>query len=101
MEQTEAEARLWWRLRGGRFYGLKFRRQVPVDCYIADFVCVERKLIVEVDGSQHGDHRAEDEERTKVLEIAGFVVVRYWNNDIANDIDAVLEDLRLRLNLDV
>ena len=89
---TDAEARLWQRLRHRGLAGFKFARQVPVGHYYADFVCREARLIVEVDGSQHADSvtdRQRDEELTKL----GYRVVRVWNNDISNNMDAVLEML--------
>ena len=84
--QTDAEHRLWLQLRDRRLDGLKFRRQVPIETYVADFVCVDARLIVELDGSQHGeaDGEARDAERTKALEAAGFHVIRFWNDDDAN-----------------
>ncbi|MFO1173096.1 MAG: DUF559 domain-containing protein [Hyphomicrobiaceae bacterium] len=89
-QSTEAERRLWERLRGRRLEGLKFRRQVPIGRYIADFVCHDAKLIVEVDGSQHDDVVAADAERTRALEAAGYLVVRCWNNDVMAQIEAVV-----------
>ena len=85
---TEAERKLWFRLRDRRLGGHKFRRQVIIDPFIVDFLCVERKLIVEVDGSQHGDEA--DAKRTAFLERQGYRVIRFWNNDVLRDIEAVL-----------
>jgi very-short-patch-repair endonuclease len=87
---TDAEAKLWSRLRDRRLEGLKFRRQVPVTGYIADFVCVDAKLIVEVDGSQHDERMELDLIRTAALQRAGFEVIRFWNSDVLTNIDAVL-----------
>jgi very-short-patch-repair endonuclease len=89
--QTEAEAKLWSRLRAGRFNGLKFRRQVPFSAdYVADFVCPAAKLIIEVDGSQHVDQLAYDALRTRFFEGQGYRVIRFWNNQVLGDLDAVL-----------
>ena len=90
---TDAELRLWHRLRNRQLNGWKFRRQVPVDRFIADFVCEDARLIVELDGSQHMQHREDDENRTRVLETYGYRVVRYWNSDVLLNTDAVLEDI--------
>ncbi|WP_445487448.1 endonuclease domain-containing protein [Rhodopseudomonas sp. RCAM05734] len=87
---TDAERRLWYRLRAHRLEGIKFKRQVPIGKYVADFACMERKLLVEVDGSQHAE-RASDVERTKWLEDQGFRILRFWNNEVLNETNAVLE----------
>jgi very-short-patch-repair endonuclease len=83
---TEAEKLLWNRLRDRRLEGFKFRRQVWVDSFVADFLCRETKLIVEVDGA-----------RSKALGEAGFRVIRFRNNEVRNDIEAVLEQRRAEL----
>jgi very-short-patch-repair endonuclease len=88
--QTDAEQKLWLRLRGRRLAGLKFRRQVSVVGFIADFLCDEAKLIVEVDGGQHADNE-QDRSRTAELNAAGFEVLRFWNNEILQNLDGVLE----------
>jgi very-short-patch-repair endonuclease len=79
-EQTDAERRLWSRLRNRQLDGFKFRRQVPIGRYVADFVCTEVRLIVELDGGQHVDRQIYDAERTAALESDGFTVKRFWNN---------------------
>ena len=89
-----AEARLWARLRGGRLGGLKFRRQVPIGNAIADFVCFERRLIVELDGIQH-DQSDYDRKRDAELRRRGFRVVRFWNNALTENMDGVLEAIRI------
>jgi very-short-patch-repair endonuclease len=89
-EATIAEARLWAKLRGGRLGGLKFRRQVPIGNAIADFVCYERKLIIELDGFQH-DQNAYDRKRDAELRRRGFRVLRVWNNSLTDNMDGVLE----------
>jgi len=78
--QTKAEAMLWQHLRAGRLNGLKFRRQHPVPPYIADFCCVEKRLVVEIDGSQHWPES--DAARTRYLEGRGWRVLRFWDHDV-------------------
>jgi very-short-patch-repair endonuclease len=91
--QTDAEARLWFRLRNRQLEGFKFRRQVPRGRYVADLVCDEAMLIVEVDGSQHVDKEAEDKLRTGYLESLGYLVLRFWNADVLQDTDRVLDHI--------
>ena len=86
---TTAEAALWAVLRGRRFEGLKWRRQMPVDRYFADFGCKDAKLVIELDGGQHGRQVAYDAERTRVLETCGFRVLRFWNDDVLTNLDGV------------
>ena len=74
---------------------MKFRRQFPIEPYIADFVCLELKLIIELDGSQHFDQIAYDNERTDFLKQRGFKVLRFWNNDVFKNTEGVLESIRL------
>ncbi len=88
---TAAEDKLWQALRGRRLAGLKWRRQVPVLAYTVDFLCVSAKLIVEIDGAQHGIEAEYDARRTQELERIGFQVVRFTNEDVLGDIDRVLE----------
>ena len=85
---TDVEKALWWRLRDRKLGDLKFRRQRPEGSYIADFVCLEAKLIVEVDGAQHEGSIA-DRLRTRDLKRMGFDVVRFSNDEVRADIDAV------------
>ncbi|HSD37328.1 MAG TPA: endonuclease domain-containing protein [Rhodocyclaceae bacterium] len=94
-EQTEAEQCLWYHLRAHRFLGLKFKRQKPVGPYIADFICIEGKLIVEVDGGQHVEAKAYDDARDKYLNDQGFTVLRFWNNEVLNQTEAVLDKIRV------
>jgi very-short-patch-repair endonuclease len=91
--QTDAEAKLWSHLRAHRLDGLKFRRQVPIAGFIADFVCFDAKLIVELDGSQHADCEAADTARTEALRLVGYDVIRFWNGDVMQDIEAVLSTI--------
>lgn len=93
-EATEAEQRLWRHLRNRQLENLKFRRQHPIGPYIADLLCDEAMLIVEADGGQHAEHQHSDATRTAWLETQGYRVLRFWNNDILGDIEAVLEEIR-------
>jgi very-short-patch-repair endonuclease len=88
---TEAELRLWNERRAHRLMGLGFRRQVPIGPYIADFACAAHRIIVEVDGSQHGGEAVaeRDEVRSAYLAARGWAVLRFWNDDILRDIDNV------------
>jgi very-short-patch-repair endonuclease len=95
---TDAEAAMWHLLRDRRFSRVKFRRQVPFQNYILDFVCFERRLIIEIDGSQHLDSER-DERRDAVLASEGFQIIRYWNNDVLQRRNSVLEDLFAKLGL--
>ena len=85
---TEAEKRLWGALRNRRLDKLKFRRQVPIGGFIADFVCMEAKLIVELDGSQHAENER-DIARDSKLEERGFRVLRFWNDDVMRDLESI------------
>lgn len=91
--QTEAEQRLWYYLRAGRFMELKFKRQKPIGPFIADFVCLELRLIIEADGSQHGDEQ--DEKRNAWFRANGFTILHFWNNDVLAQTAAVLEQIRM------
>ena len=97
--QTDAEKALWARVRNKQFFGLKFFRQYSVGPYILDFYCPEKKLAVELDGGQHNlpDGREYDAERTAFLNGHGIVVVRFWNNEVLQEIEGVLERLTQRL----
>ncbi len=90
---TDAERHLWYRLRRRQLDGLRFRRQVPIGGYIADFVCPELKLIIELDGSQHLAQKAYDDARAGKLMALGYRVLRYWNDDVLLRTDDVLEDI--------
>jgi very-short-patch-repair endonuclease len=91
-EPTPAEHRLWQILRAKRLAGYKFKRQLPIDCYIVDFVCLARRLIVEADGGQHNDN-ASDLKRDAHLTAQGFRVLRFWNNDIFENQEGVLTSI--------
>ena len=94
---TEAETKLWSRLRAHRLGDIHFRRQYAIGRYIVDFCAPRRKLIIEVDGSQHLDQREYDAKRTAFLEGHGYRVLRFWNNDILKDIESVLRAIDLAL----
>jgi very-short-patch-repair endonuclease len=96
---TSAEDVLWARLRGSRFQGAKFKRQVPIDRYVVDFCRHAARLIVEVDGAQHDWQTPNDDGRAHVLESAGFNVVRFANEDVRNDLESVLQKIRAELRL--
>jgi very-short-patch-repair endonuclease len=91
--QTDAERTLWFRLRDRRLGGWKFRRQFPIDRFIVDFICTDAHLIIELDDGQHGIRSVADAQRTGILEAMGYLVLRYWNNDVMQNIDGVLEDI--------
>ena len=90
---TDAELKLWHFLRNRQFLGRKFRRQHPLPPYIVDFVCLEEKLIVELDGGQHLEQIARDEKRTMFLQSLGFRVIRFWNDDVLLKTNSVLEEI--------
>jgi very-short-patch-repair endonuclease len=95
---TNAERILWFRLRDRRPAGWKFKRQVPIDRFIVDFFCSERKLIVEIDDGQHNVNIKRDSNRTAVLEAVGYLVLRFWNHDVMGNIDGVLETILSTIN---
>jgi len=86
---TEAEKLLWRYLRGRTLGGLKFRRQQPIGEYVVDFVCLDERIVVEVDGGQHAGSKSEDIERDKWLRGQGFKVLRFWNNEVLKNIAGV------------
>ena len=92
---SDAEQVLWNFLRSRQVAGLKFRRQHPFGNYILDFVCLEKKLVIEVDGGQHGQQAVYDESRTQALQAAGFCVLRFWNNEVLKEIESVKEKIGL------
>jgi very-short-patch-repair endonuclease len=95
--QTDAEEKFWNEVKAKRFRGLKFKRQYPIKPYYADFVCLEEKLVVEIDGGQHCEN-AKDEIRTRFLEKEGFEVIRFWNNETLDNMEGVLSSLSLTLS---
>ena len=96
---TPAERLLWQQLRLLRSEGRHFRRQVPIDRFIVDFACHGCKLIVELDGGQHGDAIVYDKARTKILETHGYRVLRFWNNDVFQGLEGVVDRIRHEVNL--
>ena len=88
-DSTDAERKLWRHLRNRNLGGFKFRRQVTIGPFIADFACVDCKLIVEADGGQHGS--PQDDRRSAYLQSLGWKVLRFWNNDILQQTEAILE----------
>jgi very-short-patch-repair endonuclease len=87
---TDAERKLWSRLRRKQMNGHRFRRQVPIGPFIVDFACLASRLIIEVDGGQHGVDVERDARRTAWLEAQNFRVLRFWNNDVLGNIEGVL-----------
>ena len=94
-DPTPAERKLWAYLRGNKLKGVNFRRQHAIGNFIVDFVSVKKKLVIELDGSQHLEQAEYDVERTKYLELQGYKVIRFWNNDVMKDINGVLRAIEL------
>ena len=94
--QTDAETKLWYFFKNRNFQGLKFRRQHRIGHYIVDIVCLEKKLIIEIDGGQHNEIPTldKDKQRTDWLNQEGYQVIRFWDNDVLTDTDGVLERIR-------
>ena len=88
---TDAEKKLWQKLNRRQIGTLKFRRQQPIGEFIVDFVCLERRLVVELDGGQHAEQGDYDEVRTAWLEMRGYRVLRFWNNDVLSNSDGVMQ----------
>jgi len=95
-DMTLEERLLWWRLRNKQL-GVKFRRQVPIGSYIADFASLEPKIVIELDGSQHADRKA-DAERDRVLARRGFQVLRFWNHQVRQGLDDVVGEIGRAIN---
>ena len=91
---TDAERLLWYHLRNRQLGGHKFRRQHPIGPFFADFACIEKMLVVEIDGGQHALEKDKDKQRTAYLESEGFNVLRFWNNQVLNETEAVLERIK-------
>jgi very-short-patch-repair endonuclease len=91
---TDAENLLWYRLRNRQLLDLKFRRQRPIGKYIADFTCLEIRLVVELDGGQHVNQEAYDRTREEEMKRLGFSTLRFWDNDVLKETDAVMEKIR-------
>lgn len=97
---TDAESRLWAYLRLKRTDGLRFRRQQAIGRYVVDFCAPDAKLVIEVDGSQHIQESNQDAERTAYLESKGYRVLRFWNSDVLNELDGVVQRIRQALSLE-
>ena len=96
---TDVERKLWHRIRDKQIEGFRFRRQRPVGRFIVDFICLDARLIVELDGGQHAENVAHDKKRSAFLESLGYRVLRFWNNEVIENMDGVLERLREALLL--
>jgi very-short-patch-repair endonuclease len=94
-DQTDAEKTLWARLRSKRLMGIKFRRQQPIGPYVVDFINFDSRLVVEIDGGHHGQDnmRNKDKKRTMWLQQRGYQVIRFWDNEVLQNIDGVLEKI--------
>ena len=99
-ERTDAEGLLWDRLRGKGLCGHKFRRQQPIGPYIADFACMSEKLLVELDGGGHAERRSEDRERDEFLRRRGYRVLRFWNTEVFENLEGVLEKISEALEVE-
>ncbi|MEO6353266.1 MAG: endonuclease domain-containing protein, partial [Burkholderiaceae bacterium] len=89
-DMTNTERKLWHVLRGKQLLACRFRRQYPIGPYIADFACIDKKLLIELDGGQHQEQIAYDQKRTTFLEMQGWQVLRFWNTEVMNNMDGVL-----------
>ena len=97
-DMTEAEKKVWYRIRSGQLEGHQFRKQVPLDPYVLDFACLRKRLALEIDGSQHAEISAAEVERNRFLRSKGYSVIRYWNSEVLENIEGVLLDLLAKLN---
>ena len=95
--QTDAERKLWYQLRAHRFMGKKFKRQKPIGRYVVDFVCLEAKLIIELNGGQHAENTDYDKERDAWLSKQGYTVLTFWDNELMGEMESVLEQIRLAM----
>ncbi len=92
-QSTDAERLLWRHLRGRQMAGFKFRRQYPLGPYFVDFVSFEKMLVIELDGGQHADQHAYDQQRTAWLEAGGFRVIRFWDNEVLTNLEGVTQTI--------
>ena len=97
INMTDAERKLWSLVRCKQLQGFRFRRQVPLGRYVADFACMSARLVIELDGGQHADRSQYDQHRTAWLNGNGFRVLRFWNDEVFTNADGVLETIRLAL----
>jgi very-short-patch-repair endonuclease len=91
---TDTERLLWRYLRNSQLEGVKFCRQQPIEAYIVDFVSFDPRIIIELDGGQHAEERERDEARDRCLHANGFTILRFWNNEVIENIEGVLEVIR-------
>ena len=98
-QETPWEIKLWSRLRGGKFYGFKFKRQIVIGNYIYDFGCFEKRLLVELDGGQHSESSIHEKDTAKeeFAKAEGYTLLRFWNNDVSNNFEGALETIRKNL----
>ena len=99
-ESTPAEIKLWAYLREGKLNGVSFRRQHALNNFIVDFVSIKKKLVIELDGSKHLEQEQYDRERSKYLQSQGYKVIRFWNNQVMNDIDGVLRAIVFAMDVE-
>jgi very-short-patch-repair endonuclease len=92
-DMTEAEKKLWYRIRADQLEGHSFRKQVPCGRYVLDFCCLRKGLVVEVDGSQHAEISEAEARRVRFLRKEGYRVIRYWNNEVLENIEGVLQEI--------
>src|SRR5437867_4479771 len=95
---TDAERKLWMRLRDRQLNGLKFRRQQTIGRFIVDFFCAEYRLVIELDGAHHADQIQADQRRTEFLNKAGYRVLRFWDHEVLTSIEAVLQQITYVVN---
>jgi len=95
---TDAEKALWRVLRDKQFHDLRFRRQHPIDLYVVDFYCASKQVVIEIDGGQHTSEG--DAERMALLERKGLRVIRFWNNEVLENLDGVIRGLEVELDLE-
>ena len=95
---TDVERILWQKLRNRQLGGYKFKRQVPIGSYIVDFMCASARLVVELDGGQHNEQQAYDQRRTHYLKTKSFKVIRFWNNEVIENLSGILDTLTLALS---
>jgi very-short-patch-repair endonuclease len=95
---TDAERLLWGRLRGSQLDNFKFVRQFPIGNAVTDFACRSARVAIELDGGQHADSRA-DADRTRSIEAFGYIVIRFWNNEVIENLDGVLQTILAELDL--
>jgi len=98
-DETDVERKLWSRLRARQLCGAKFRRQYPIGTFIADFCCYEQRLVIELDGGHHAEQLDADRNRTDFFVSQGYGVLRFWNHEVTENIDAVLEQISHTLTL--